>query len=182
MNRFVENITIWYFTDNESGRKTASAIKGLGLAVNLLETFNLTPVGYDDINIFIFDMTENPPREIIDYCASEKNFWGFAKLVMLSKKDLKEALLISFNIDRLEFLSKPVNTGEFLLLLEKVILLEYCRKNIPASELGAMNLLEGFLSIGRKDVFDYKNETDFFAYLRALHKKKTGTKKLLLNE
>ena len=182
MKRLVENIMIWYFTDNESGKKTASAIEGLGLSVNLLETLNLagvlTNVDYEGVNIFIFDMAEDAPQKIIDYCISEKKIRGFAKFVLLSKKNLKEALLISFNIDRLEFLSKPVNTDEFLLLLEKVIVIEYCRKNIPANGLGALNLLEGFLSIGRKDVFDHKNELDFFAYLRALYKKKPGVKKL----
>jgi len=174
MNRIVENITVWYLTDNESGEKTASAIKNMGLAVNLLKTLNLTAVGYDDINIFIFDMAEIAPQKIIDYCASEQSLQGFVKFVIVSKKNLKAALSISFNIDHIEFLSSPVNTDEFLLLLEKTILLEYCRKSISVTGLGMLNLLEGFFSIGRKDVFDYKNEVDIFAYLRDFHDGKAG--------
>ena len=172
MNRLVENIKVWYLTDNESGRKTASAIEDMGLAVNLLDTLSLNPISHEDINIFIFDMAESEPQDIIDYCASEQNIWGFAKFVIVNKKNLKTTLSTSFNIDHLEFLTRPVNIDEFLLLLEKTILLEYCRKNISATELGALSLLEGFLSINRKDVFDYKNKVDIFAYLRAFHKDK----------
>jgi len=180
MNRLAENIIVWYLTDNESGEKTASAIKGAGITVKLFETLSLTAVGYDDINIFIFDMAKGEPQDIIDYCASKQDFWGFTKFVVIDKKNLKTLLSTSFNIDHLEFLSKPVNTDEFLLLLEKTILLEYCRKNIHVTGLGELNLLEGFLSIGRKDVFDHKNKVDIFAYMRALHKEETDVKKITL--
>ncbi|MCL1910759.1 MAG: hypothetical protein FWG13_00945 [Leptospirales bacterium] len=173
----MENIKVWYLTDNESGKKTASAISNTGLVVDLPGTLSLTAVDYEHINIFIFDMAESEPQKIIDYCVSEKDVRGFVKFVIVNKKDLKAALSASFNVDHLEFLSRPVNPDEFLFLLEKTILLEYCRKNIPTVGLGALNLLEGYLSISRKDIFDRDNEVDIFAPLRALHKRKAGVEK-----
>jgi hypothetical protein len=47
----MEQVTIWYFTDNDHGRKIADSIKTLGLTVNSVEGSDLTEAYLDEDEI-----------------------------------------------------------------------------------------------------------------------------------
>ena len=60
----MEQVTIWYLKDNDSGTKLVNAITGLGLTVNLISGYKLKHANIieDEINILIYDFADTDPR------------------------------------------------------------------------------------------------------------------------
>jgi hypothetical protein len=163
----MENVTVWYLTDNEHGEKAARAIGDMRISVNRIPGLDLSDANIltDDINIFIFDISGSDPAAIIEYCSSEQRIQGFPKFLMINRKDLRTVTSGSFNIYHLEFISRPVAINEFLLLLEKCIMLERYRQVMSSLSMEARNRLEiqeGLMDINRNNIFESGKGKDIF--------------------
>ncbi len=163
----MEQVTIWISFDNEHGRKLAASVKKLGLTINLIEGYHIDELNVqkDEINIFIFDFIKIKPETILKDIQGEFKFEGFIKFLILPRKDINRISDYSFNIIHMEFISRPVYTREFLLLLEKSIISEKYREVLKLSSRDALSRIESFeglIDINRKNVFESENEKEAF--------------------
>ena len=179
----MEQVTIWYLTDNESGSKLINAITGLGLALNLIPGYKLTSANIieDDINIYIYDILQTEPKIVIAEIGKDERLQSALKFVMIKKSQAKETTRINYNLMHLEFLNRPVDKRELLLLLEKSIIVERYReimKLISKEAESRIEAYEGLMDINRKSVFESESEKNAFekilAYEKNLMKEQTN--------
>jgi len=176
----MEQVTIWIFYDNEHGKKLGTTIKKLGLNVNQIEGYNSRDLNIhnEDLNIFIFDINNILPGELIKKIEKELKFESSLKFVLFTRNVINKNADLSYNILHLEFISKPVYVREFLLLLEKSIIAEKYRDVIRLSSMDALSRIESFeglMDINRKNVFE--SETEKEAFEKILHYEKGLFKK-----
>ena len=163
----MEHISVWFLTDNEEGRVLAEAIRGMGLDVNLVDgiTFDGANINTDEINIFIIDLDGRTPSQILKDCEKWTTLSGHVKFVMLKKREITEITRSSVNLTHLEFISKPADKREFLLLLEKTIVVERYRELMKYISLEAeerIEVYEELMDINRKDIFSSEVEKKAF--------------------
>ena len=163
----MEKVTIWYLTDNEQGRKVAGAIRDMRLTINIIEGHDLKDANivHEEINIFIIDITGEEPGKLLEYCSTEQRIQGFLKFMVVNKKEIKSMSTASFNIYHLEFIGRPVSINEFLLLLEKSIIVERYReimRTISRESGGRIEAYEGLMDINRKNIFESEKEKEAF--------------------
>ncbi|MFC1669675.1 hypothetical protein ACFL20_04730 [Spirochaetota bacterium] len=163
----MENVSIWYLTDNEHGKEIVISIQGLGLPVNMLTgtSFKEANVNENEINVFIIDLVQEKPLKIIEMITGDKRLANFTKYLILKKDDIEEVAKSSYNIMHLEFMRKPVEKREFLLLIEKSIIIERYReimKYIASEAEMRIETYEGLLDINRKNIIDSDKEIQAF--------------------
>ena len=163
----MEKVAIWYLRDNETGTKLVNAITGLGLTVNIVAGHGLAhaTIVDDTINIFIYDIIDADPEIVIDGISKDQRLQGFLKFLMLKKNQVKAVSRVNYNLMHLEFLSRPVDKREFLLLLEKSIIVERYRelmKFISREAESRIEAYEGLMDINRKNVFESEKEKQAF--------------------
>jgi len=163
----MEKATVWYLTDNDQGKKIARAAKGMGITLNLLSSQGLreASIVQDEINIFIFDIIEQAPEQVIKKYIEDPRIQGFLKFFILPRKEIKTVSNISINTLHLEFIARPVDKNEFLLLLEKSIIVERYRemmKFISKEAETRIETYEGLMDINRKNIFESEKEKAAF--------------------
>ncbi|TFH38242.1 MAG: hypothetical protein E4G96_10745, partial [Chrysiogenales bacterium] len=159
----MDKVTIWYLRDNESGTKLVNAITGLGLTINIIAGYRLKHANIieDEINIFIFDITELDPKILVEDLSKDSRLQGFLKFLMLKKSQVRDVTKLNYNLMHLEFLNRPVDKREFLLLLEKSIIVERYReimRFISKEAESRIESYEGLMDISRKNVFESEKE------------------------
>ncbi len=179
----MEQVTIWYLTDNERSIKFINAITGLGLSLTLIPGYKLTRANIieDDINIYIYDITETDPKTVVTEIGKDKRLQSALKFVMIKKSQIKGIARLNFNLLHVEFLNRPVDKREMLLLLEKSIIVERYReimKLISKEAESRIEAYEGLMNINRKDIFESEYEKNAFekilAYEKNLMKEQTN--------
>lgn len=163
----MDKVTVWYLRDNESGIKLVNAITGLGLTVNLITGYKLhnANIVEDEINIFIFDIIKTEPEQIIKEMTKDERLQSYLKFLMVKKSMVKEITKLNYNLMHLELLNRPVDMREFLLLLEKSIIVERYReimKFISREAESRIEAYEGLMDINRKNVFESEKEKEAF--------------------
>lgn len=163
----MEKSVIWYMTDNEHGIKLADAIRTMALPVNIVKTKSTFEANIDNsiINIFIFDLENSESDEIITEIMRDSRLNQCIKFIILHKKDIHDVLARSYNTLHLEFIARPTDKREFLLLLEKSIIVERYReimKFISKESEERIEAFEGLLDINRKNVFSTNKEKEAF--------------------
>lgn len=153
----MEKVEVWYLTDNKTGELTADAIGGLGIKTNLIrdEDFSAADINQDVVNIFIIDFSREDINRIFNMLKSDQRLNSFLKFIFLVESKIKIATELSMNLMRVEFLSKPLNNREFLLLLEKSIVVERYRlmmRRLSAESESRIEADEKLLNIKRHDV------------------------------
>ncbi|MBN2077554.1 MAG: hypothetical protein JW838_01220 [Spirochaetes bacterium] len=159
----MEKVTIWYLRDNDGGTRLVNAITGLGLTVNIVAGYRVTQSSIinDEINIFIYDIVDSDPGIVLDEIMKDQRLQGFLKFLMLKKSQVKTVSRVNYNLMHLEFLNRPVDKREFLLLLEKSIIVERYRelmKFISKEAESRIEAYEGLMDINRKNVFESEKE------------------------
>jgi len=159
----MEAVTIWYLTDNEEGVKLRDSIKTLGIRVANPNGFNLknANISGSEINLFIFDLQKTEIKKLLESISSNFKIQSSPKFILLSKKSMREAVKLSFNTFHLEFICRPVCKREFLLLIEKTVIVERYReimKYISREAEIRLEAFEGLLDINRNEIFKSKNE------------------------
>jgi hypothetical protein len=163
----MKSVNIWFLTDNTEGAKLAQSIKNLGLTVHTVKGtgFGHANIIPDDMNIFIVDLKKKKLPAIITQLRDDDRLNSFLKFVILSKRDIRKAVNISLNLMHIEFISRPVNSREFILLLEKSVVVEKYKEMMrivsreSESRIGAF---ESLMDISRKDIFESEKEKEAF--------------------
>jgi len=163
----MEQVTIWYVTDNDSGTKLVNSITGIGLPLNLVAGHKLTNANIkeDIINIFVFDVAGVEPGELIGEIKKDGRLQSSLKFVFIKKNQIKKITNLNYNLLHLEFLNRPVDRREFMLLLEKSIIVERYReimKFISRESESRIEAYEGLMDINRKNVFSSEKEKAAF--------------------
>lgn len=163
----MEKLSVWYITDNGLGRSLAQDIKDLGIQVNVISLVDSLEANFIEsvINFFIFDCTGCTPDEVMRHISGDHRLEGFTKFVILPKKGIRELSRNSYNLMHLEFISRPLDNGLFLLMLEKAMVAERFRelmKNISLESEARIEAFEGLLDINRKKVFQNDREKQNF--------------------
>lgn len=163
----MEKLTIWYLKDNDVSNEIVDAITGLGLKVNLISGYKLSHANIldEEINIFIFDILNTDPKLVIKEIMKEERLQSFLKFMITKKNQVKEISKLNYNLMHLEFLNRPMDKREFLLLLEKSIIVERYReimKFISKEAESRIEAYEGLMDINRKNVFESEKEKEAF--------------------
>jgi hypothetical protein len=171
----MEQVTLWYLSDSNHLPSLSDEIKAMGLSVNNLKAKNFKEANITDseINLFIIDLDDIPPLKILEMLASDHRLQSYIKFVIVNRKDLKEIKNASFNIIHIEFITRPVEKREFLLLLEKSIVVERYReimKFVSSEAESRIETYEGILDINRKKVFETEKEKSAFEKILAYEK------------
>ncbi|MBN1498105.1 MAG: hypothetical protein JXA07_15135 [Spirochaetes bacterium] len=163
----MEKVTIWYLKDNDTGSRLLTSITGLGLTVNVIAGYSLNHANIieDEINIFIYDIISVEPAKLIEDITGDERLQSFLKFLMVKKSQLKGISRLNYNLMHLEFLNRPIDKREFMLLLEKSIIVERYReimKFISREAESRIEAYEGLMDINRKNVFDSDKEKEAF--------------------
>lgn len=163
----MEKVTIWYLKDNDTGAKLLTAITGLGLTVNVVAGHKLTHANIieEEINIFIYDIASTDPELLVDEITKDERLRSCLKFLMVKKSQVKGITRLNYNLMHLEFLNRPVDKREFMLLLEKSIIVERYReimKFISREAESRIEAYEGLMDINRKNVFESEKEKEAF--------------------
>jgi len=171
----MEQVTIWYLKDNDSGTKLVNAITGLGLTVNLISGSKLKSanINEEEINIFIYDIMDISPDLLLNEITKDERLQSFLKFIMIKKGQVKGLMKLNYNMMHLEFLNRPVDRRELLLLLEKSIIVERYReimRLISKESEQRIEAYEGLMDINRKNVFESDKEKMAFEKILAFEK------------
>ncbi|HPB81581.1 MAG TPA: hypothetical protein PK200_06025 [Spirochaetota bacterium] len=163
----MKNVYIWYVTDNDDGKKIAGAIKDMGLKVNIItqNDFPGSNIVRSDTNVFIIDLKKKKLPEIISMIREEERIELFLKFVILPKKEIRKAVNISLSLMHIEFISRPVEHREFVLLLEKSVVVERYKemlKIVSSDAESRIGAFESLMDINRKDIFESDKEKEAF--------------------
>ena len=163
----MENVKIWYLTDNNHGLRVVEAVNGLGLTVKTVSNSDLADANIveHDINIVIVDILNVEPEKLISRLSSDQRLHNLLKLMILKKKEIKKLTSSPLNIMHLELISRPVEIREFLLLLEKSIIVERYREIlgfISSEAESRIETYEGLMDINRKGIFESEKEKQTF--------------------
>jgi hypothetical protein len=167
----MERVYIWYLTDNDAGIDMTVRIKNIGLNVKLINsktlgnTFRKETIQDSNINIFIFDLISIDFSEILNLIREDQRLQDYQKFVVLNKTKIKEAMDSSMNFLHTEFLSRPLNKREFILLLEKSVIVERYRevmKYISKESEARIGMYENLMDINRRELFVTDEEKEDF--------------------
>ncbi len=163
----MEQVDIWYLADTAIGKKLAQSIKDLGLRLTLVtrSDFSQCDISPNTINIFIIDVTEKQLPDILSLVRDDGRIQAFLKFVILKKSQVKQALNASMNMLHVEFITRPVNKREFILLLEKSMVVERYREIMKYISRDAQDRIEAFeslMNINRRDLFESEKEKEAF--------------------
>jgi hypothetical protein len=163
----MEETKIWIFSDNNHGNKLTESIKKLGLDLDHIDGLRLNEINVkeDEINVFIFDIVRVKPDKLLKTIEADLSLRGFCKFVIFTKKEIKEVARKSYNMLQLEYIARPVFNPEFLLLLEKTIIVERYReilKFVSKESESRIEAYERLLDINRKNVFESVGEKEAF--------------------
>ncbi len=163
----MKNVYIWYVCDNDDGKKIANSIADMGLTVRLLKEKELknASIVNSDTSLFIIDFKNKDLAKTIAMIRDDARLHSFLKFVLLPRRDVKKAINISLSLMHIEFISRPVNVREFILLLEKSVIVERYKEmmKIVSSEAESrIGAFESLMDINRKDIFESEKEKEAF--------------------
>jgi hypothetical protein len=167
----MESVYIWYLTDNDEGIDITDRIKNIGLNVKLINnkafsnSIKKEIIQDSNINIFIFDFVNLDYDEILSVIRDDQRLQSYQKFIILNKTKIKEALNSSMNFLHTEFLSRPLIKREFILLLEKSLIVEKYRevmKYISKEAEARIGTYENLMDINRRELFVTDEEKEDF--------------------
>jgi hypothetical protein len=172
----MENANVVVFTDNYEGRELAKVIESLGLTVKLVSTFSNTSIlkKCRENYILIFDITGLKTEEILSLADSIEEGSSRVKFIIMPPEKMDNSHVKTSNVTHVEFIASPVDNREFLLLLEKTILVEKYKKlmsMISKESESRMEIFEAVLCPDRKDSFSDKAEKEAFVKMIDFEKK-----------
>ncbi len=167
----MESVYIWYLTDNEAGVEITGRIKNIGLNVKLSnikalgDALKNETVEESNINIFIFDFINIGLPDTLNLIREDQRLQDCQKFIVLNKIKIKKAVGSSINFLHTEFLSRPLNKREFILLLEKSVIVERYREVMKFVSKEAENRIgayENLMDINRRELFITDEEKEDF--------------------
>ncbi len=159
----MEKVTIWHLADNDGAEKLVRNISLLGLNVKSIteQEYQKLVVPDDTINLFIIDLLNRDTSGVLSGIRRDRSMANVVKFVIMKKRQIRDALASSPDLLHVEFISRPVNKREFILLLEKTIIVECYRELMRVHNREADGRIEAFeslLNIQRSDRFESEEE------------------------
>jgi len=172
----MENANVVFFTDNDNGEKLAAVIESLGLTVKkaLVSDDKTLLSNFRENYILIFDYTGIEAPDILSFADSLEGGGSRVKFVIMDQAKMENSHVKCSNLCQVEFIARPVDNREFLLLLEKTILVEKYKSIMAAISREAesrMEIFEAVLGPNRKDLFNEKAEKEAFVRMIDFEKK-----------
>jgi len=172
----MENANVVVFTDNYEGRELAKVIESLGLTVKIVSSFSNISIlkNCRENYIIIFDITGLEAADILSLADSIEEGSSRVKFIIMPPEKMENSHVKTSNVTHVEFIASPVDNREFLLLLEKTILVEKYRKLmslISKESESRMEIFEAVLGPNRRDSFDERAEREAFVKMIDFEKK-----------
>jgi DNA-binding NtrC family response regulator len=163
----MEQLDIWYVCDNDHAGTVARAMVEMGFPLHVLDKkdYATAAVQMQASNIFIFDLEHTKPSDLMLMLRSDMRVQNFLKFAVLEEDMIEQAISAYPEALHLEFISRPVNRREFILLVEKSMIVEKYRELLKKYSREAENQIEEYeslLHIHKKDMFASDAEKNAF--------------------
>ncbi len=163
----MDTVNIWYLSDNDQGKENISNLTKVGFSINYIQAkdFSYQTIIVSQMNLFIIDLMDMKVDNIISMINADNRLQNFVKYVIVQPEAIHQAVLSSSNILHIEFLDRPINKREFLLLIEKTVIVEKYRetmKSISTETEARIEAYESILHIHKNDLFETEVEKDAF--------------------
>jgi hypothetical protein len=157
----MKTVSIWYLSDYEGGGALADALKALSFNVTRVEgrDFSSSPINAELPNMFVIDCVNLPVEQMFSMLKADSRLQNFQKFIMIPADKADYAIALSGDILHIDFISRPFNRRELLILFEKAVLVEQYRHMMKAVSLEAEHRIETFESL----VHVHKNRENHIA-------------------
>ncbi len=182
MNR----VDVWYLTDYEGGSSLEHAIESLGFDAHPVSgnDFSKCTIDQSLSHVFIVDCTDISIERAISIFHDDARLGNFQKYLIVEADQVDRAISLSGEILNIDFISRPFNKREFLLLLEKAVIVEKYRdmmKKISKDAESRIEEFESLIRIHKKDVFGSEVEKEAFGKIMAFETKLVEEQKKMNN-
>jgi hypothetical protein len=145
----MKTVSIWYLTDYEGGAALADALKALSFNVTRVDgnDFTASPINLDMPNLFVVDCSGAAVEKMMSMLKSDSRLQNFQKFVILSSEKADLAIDLSRDLLHIDFISRPFNRRELLILFEKAVLVEQYRHMMKNISRDAEQRIETFESL-----------------------------------
>lgn len=172
----MDEFKILYFTDNREGEALAGNIRLKGITVKVCNITDIKKITETEGNnpVFVFDIQELSPGELVKLFADIKITDDTIKLVIASDSEIRGLFFHKMRLPNIEFISRPVDENGFSLLLEKIILIERLRESmrrISDESDFRIRVLEYLINSGSKGLNNEFSERDNFVRILDFEKK-----------
>ncbi|HEY1406537.1 MAG TPA: hypothetical protein VF857_08020, partial [Spirochaetota bacterium] len=155
----MDRVDIWYMTDYEGGKSLEKALDSLGFTVHPVETpdFSKCVIDQSLVHIFVIDCMSVPVERVVSLFHDDARLQNFQKYLIVPSDQVDHAIALSGELLHADFISRPFNRREFLLLLEKAVVVEKYRDLMRKISKEAEERIESFESlvhIHKKDLFE----------------------------
>jgi hypothetical protein len=163
----METVDVWYLTDNDAGKGVGASLQSMGLLTTLLscDTPKMGAFDIGTVNLFIFDFINIPGAKVLEAIRSDERFAPFLKIIIVPFETVDEVTVASRDLQHIDFLSRPYNKRELLLLLEKSAVVEKYReimRSLSRDAAGRIQAFEHLMSIHKNDVLENESDKEIF--------------------
>jgi len=145
MERFVD---IWYLSSGSSGNEMAAYVEKSGFPVTRLGSdISKCAITPDRGHVVIVDLEDRSFTDILKLLNGNPSIETAQTYVFVSKEEIGKATERSREGSTIEFIERPVNKREFLILLEKTVFVERYREMMKTFSRGAEDRLEAYRSL-----------------------------------
>ena len=180
----MEAVNILYLSDYEGGKALSDALVSIGFDVSLIagRDFSDVEINQDEPHLIVIDCPALSPERLIPMIIADTRLQNYQKFIIMSVDKTDEAIALSGDILHIDFISRPFNKRELLILLEKAVLVEQYRNMMKAISRDAEDRIGEFESImhtHKKNMLDTKSENEAFDRIMTFEKKMIEEQKKL---
>lgn len=163
----METVDVWYLTDNDAGKNVAASLQSMGLLTTLMQCDSPTVGSFDigTVNLFIFDFISVPGETTINAIRNDVRLRPFLKIVIVPFDAVDAVSEAASDIQHIDFLTRPYNKRELLLLLEKSAVVEKYReimRTLSADAASRIQAFEHLMSIHKQGSLEDDSEKEIF--------------------
>jgi hypothetical protein len=172
----MDRVDIWYMTDYDGGKTLVKTLETLGFTVHLVEAddFLSCAINQSSVHMFIIDCVNIPLDCVIAMLHGDPRIQNYQKFIISSTEEIEKAMASVGALMHVDFISRPFNRREFIILLEKAVVVEKYRemmKNISKEAEGRIEEFESLIHIHKKDMFTSEREQEVFGKIMAFESK-----------
>lgn len=161
----MNSVDIFFITDNNEAAAVADRLRELGLTVfeHSFKDIPLIDLDPDKISLLVIDCEKQTVEDIITALRVNANIHSTVTYVVLQPSLMGHALSLVGNLMHTEFVEKPYNRREFILLIEKTIVVEKYReimKQLSSEYEERIEKYEHLFHINKNNLFDSENHDE----------------------
>ena len=163
----METVDVWYLTDNDAGKNVASSLQSMGLLTTLMASASPSVGDFDigTVNLFIYDFVSVPAETVIEAIRKDVRLTPFLKIVIVPFESVDTIAKSAHDLMLVDFLTRPYNKRELLLLLEKSAVVEKYReimRSLSNDAAGRIQAFEHLMSIHKQGAAESESEQAIF--------------------